>query len=801
MAAPAWRVGMRVRVRGRRWRVDAVERGDDCTALRLFVLDGGSRPTLTLLAPFDRPAAIDRPASTAVVRPHRWRHEIDRALIAAHPFGGLTQVARARIRLLPYQLEPALALLRHGVARVLIADGVGLGKTIEAGLVIAELSAVSDSTRVLVLTPAGLREQWRQELEAHFALAGEVADSDWLRRTVAARPATINPWATPGIYIASHDFIKRPEVLRALEDVTWDLVVVDEAHAASSGTDRRAAIDRVACGAGRVMLLTATPPAGDPHEFTALCAIGLAGSGEGPPAIFARSVHDVGTGRQRRSRVLSVAPTAAEIAMHRELERYSERVWREAAARGDNRARLASIVLRKRALSSAAALLVSAGRRVDLLRGAIEPCASQLPLPFGDEDPLDDAEPVDALSAPGLDNTEREIRWLSAIVELARTAARDESKVRCLLRLLARVSEPIIVFTEYRDTLVRLERHIAASGRSVVVLHGGMDPRTRAGVPGALRAGAQTLVATDAAAEGLNLHHRCRVVVHFELPWNPARLEQRTGRVDRIGQRARVHEVALLSSTSAERLVLEPLARRAARARAGGAPGRMLATLTESRVTEAVMSGTPLALERESQDWHHNVVRLDLRSEAAIEAQRIETQRDLATRSPERRAASADPAKLWVTRVRPRDPEAGCSLLFAVGIEDGAGHCVHTEHLLVRVVWPRSPAIPNPAQLRRLASEHAHSARITALVDNYARATLSRVSRDAAAARIRIQQRSAAMERARASAAQQIVQLRMLAPPPTNSRDRVLAPALTTPEADFTVRWRLAGVIVRSRRG
>jgi superfamily II DNA or RNA helicase len=797
-SAPAWRVGTRVRARQRRWRIEAVERGEDCTALRVVVVEGeAQRRQLTLLTPFDRLTSIVPSPSVAVVRPRRWLHEVDRALASAHPYGGLARVATASVRVLPYQLEPALAIVRHGAPRVLIADGVGLGKTIEAGIVIGELVAVSDSTRALVLTPAGLRHQWQQELDSHFHLASTVADSDWLRHAVADRPPDVNPWAGPGIYVASHDLIKRPEVLRALEDVGWDLVVVDESHAASSGTDRRAAIDRVACSAQRVILLTATPPLGDVHEWAALCAIGRATTDAPPPVLFARSAHDVGDALPRRSRVLAVAPTAAEVTMHRELERYSTRVWREAAARGDDRGRLASVVLRKRALSSAASLLVSVRRRSDLLRGAVDPhLPTQLTLPLGDEDPLHDADPDEVLSAPGLDNVAREIRWLATIAEMARAAARAESKVRRLMRLLARLSEPVIVFTEYRDTLARLERQIIASGRTVAVLHGGMDPTTRAAVPEALRNGTQTLLATDAAAEGLNLHHRCRIVVHFELPWSPGRLEQRAGRVDRIGQRARVHEIALVSSTAAERLVLAPLARRAAHLRHAAGPAQMLTTLSESRVAEAVMSGEPLALERDHGEWRDTETRhLDLRGEATVEAERVEALRHLAKRSPHRRALEGNPTEVWLTRIESPTREPSLILLIAVEIETEAGDRAHAEHVLVRVRRDTVPTGRTSAALRRYVADVMRDPQVQRLLDSYARTALSRVSELATARGTRMSHRCDAIERGWASAAQRIVQLRMLAP----TRHTVTHRAVPTPASDpsLTVRWRLAGAMLR----
>jgi superfamily II DNA or RNA helicase len=795
--AAAWRVGSRVRVRGRHWRIDGVELGDDCTALRLEPLAAGSRHAVTVLTPFDRPSLLEQSSGIAVVNRRRCLHEIDRALAGSHPFGGLTRTAHASIRVLPYQLAPALAMLRHGSARVLVADAVGLGKTIEAGLTIAELTAAIESARILVLSPAGLREQWRQELAAHFALASQLADSEWLRRTAAERPVDVNPWSLPGIYVASHDLIKRAEALRALEDVTWDLVVIDEAHAATIGTDRRAAIHRVACSAQRVMLLTATPPAGDPRELAALCAIGRAEAGEPAPAVFARRSHDVRPGTPRRSRVMRVSPTASEIAMHRALERYSDRVCREAAARHDDRARLASIILRKRALSSAWSLLISLERRIDLLRDAGAAGPRQLALPLGDEDPLDDGEPIEALAAPGLDDTAREVRWLRAIAETARAAARDESKPRWLLRLLGRVREPVIVFTEYRDTLARLESRIASSGRSLVVLHGGLDPASRSAVATILGAGAQTLLATDAAAEGLNLHHRCRIVVHFELPWNPARLEQRAGRVDRIGQAARVHELALVSATTAERLVLEPLARRAAHVRRTGFGSDLCTALTESRIADAVMSGSPLDFNAPAvSGWNtQDALRLDLDQETGAEAARVETQRTLIHRSPQRatRSCSGRTRTVWATRARSRGPRTRLTLLFVVDVENGAGRRVHGEHVVIQLDCEHR-GIRRHADLRALVASLTDTVRN--VVDEHARAALEKVTPLATLTRERMERRRVVISRVRTSAAQQIVQLPLLGPA-ADTRNRFVMEPTPIEDAVLVARHSLVAAIVQ----
>ena len=231
-------------MRGRRWTIAGISRWHDCAALRLREI--GRDREQTLLTPFDRPTPLVANPLPRVVRPRRWLHELDRALLELHPFGSFHAAARAPIRLLPYQLEPALAVLRDGATRLLVADGVGLGKTIQAGLLLLELAHRQESCRALVLAPAGLREQWLAELSARFGLTALLADTAWLRSLAAERPADVNPWSLPGIYIASHDLVKRPEVLRPLEDVAWDAVVVDEAHAATSGTDRRVAIHAIA---------------------------------------------------------------------------------------------------------------------------------------------------------------------------------------------------------------------------------------------------------------------------------------------------------------------------------------------------------------------------------------------------------------------------------------------------------------------------------------------------------------------------------------------------------------------------
>ena len=278
----------------------------------------------------------------------------------------LAAAARADLDLLPHQLEPALAVVRHGARRLLLADAVGLGKTIEAGLVLAELRARSVLDRVLVLAPAGLCDQWCAELSGRFGMEPVVADAAWLRSLRPVLPATVNPWSIPGIRVASIDFAKRPEVRRDVEHVRWDAVVVDEAHGAAGDSERRAAAHAFAVRARFVLLLTATPHSGDARAFRALCGIGALptraltaghpGMG-GPPGaaceavpldpvvMFRRDRDEAGIACRRRVHLHRVHGAEAELMVRRRLDDYIRTVWarqdgprRPGRATGDDRA-------------------------------------------------------------------------------------------------------------------------------------------------------------------------------------------------------------------------------------------------------------------------------------------------------------------------------------------------------------------------------------------------------------------------------------------------------------------------------
>lgn len=710
-----WPTGTRLGARGHTWVVDGVELGEECAALHL-ARESAPGTKATLLSPFDRFTHLPNRQRATVVPARRWLEHVKRLGASCDPAGSLRSLAAARIDLLPHQLEPALAVYNRGVTRILIADGVGLGKTIQAGLIAAEHARRAPSTRTLILVPAGLRDQWKRELERLFALDCVAADAVWLKAVAADRPSGNNPWALAGTYLASIDFVKQPEALRPLEDVRWDLVVLDEAHAASAASDRRVAAQAVASRSRLVLLLTATPRTDDPAEHEALCEIGRLDPREGPLLLFRRSQRDIGGRADRRSTLLFVRPSDSERRMHQLLEEYTRRIWRESALRGDELATLAAIVLRKRALSSAASLAASVRRRLDLLVTPAAPPTEQLRLPMWEEEPLDDGEPDGALAAPGLTNAAQERRWLAVIAESAQRAAIGESKIRFIRRMLRRIREPVIIFTEYRDTLIRLKQALSDTWHTVLLLHGGMRPVERGRVQrefntipanGESGSHAPVLIATDAAAEGLNLHLRCRTVIHYELPWSTARLEQRAGRVDRLGQRHRVHEAGLVAATAAERVVLGPLMRRVARMRSSGhAADGLPEALAESHVAEMIMG--PGAVDTTSASPAHTTLTytLDLADEASAEAARAAAQRRLSSgQTSEIRPCTTDFPVAAMVRRHSSALRPGLIAVHVLRLSGRRGEVIHEEPIVWQVPWPLSRRKRSPREVRDIVED------------------------------------------------------------------------------------------------
>ena len=555
---PGVSIGDRVRIRGERWRVVRLTHHADCSIADVSGIEASNRGTTTrFLLPFDVADSLpQRSEMPRVVRKSVLRIAVRRALSEAAPrWSSLRAAARADVVLLPFQLEPAIAMNRGLGSRFLLADDVGLGKTIEAGLMLAEILVRDPEARALVVVPAALCAQWRDELQARFGISADLFDAAGVARAAARFPAGTNPWRLSQVIVTSIDFVKRADVIRALETLVWDLMIFDEAHALAGRSDRAAAAALLARRGRHVALLSATPHSGDEPAFQRLCSLGSLPA-DRRLLMFRRSRVDVGCASRRRVRMLRIEPTDAELRMYQELTAYGRAVWRRAPEEFTSAARLAITVLTRRACSSAASLELSVHRRLEALsRGEPEP-PWQMTLPLQD-DTAGDGVPDGAVSAPGLPDVGVECAWLERIAGLAKAAATAESKIAALKRVLSRVREPVIVFTDYRDTLNTLL--LALGVRDACQLHGGMDARERAAAIHRFTAGdTSLLLATDAASEGLNLHHRCRLVVNLEVPWTPARLEQRAGRVDRLGQRRRAHALTLVARGTLEQHIVAP---------------------------------------------------------------------------------------------------------------------------------------------------------------------------------------------------------------------------------------------------
>jgi superfamily II DNA or RNA helicase len=704
----ALRVGDVVRIRDERWRI---ERQVPYAEERLIDVTGCDRRNnghrASFILPHEPLGRLDTRRPPRLVTPARWRHRARRLLADATPDGrALRAAARARVAILPFQLEPALAVT-HGVGcRLLIGDDVGLGKTVQAGLVIAEIRARVPGARTLVAVPAALRDQWQRELADRFALPGIVLDAAALAR--AGDPSQGNPWAVHDLAITSIDYLKRSEVIRALEGLVWDVVVLDEAHALASHSDRAKAASLVATRARTLVMLSATPHGGDEAAFSRLCRLGDL-EHRFPLVVFRRTRGDLALSLERRSVWLRIRPAMAEIAMHDALLAYARRVWTATGA--DHAGRLAMAVLARRACSSAGALADSIERRLAALVAAppLE-AGRQLCIPLGDHG--EDEVPWAVLGAGGLPDAGEEGDILRHLLDLARTASRSECKARALARLLRRTTEPAIVFTEYRDTLARLSGW--CEGHAPVLLHGGLTHADRRRAIRQFTHGAsRLLLATDAASEGLNLHHRCRLVVHLELPWTPLRLEQRIGRVERIGQTRRVHTIQLVAAGTSEQQVVARLLQRMGRIRTT-LDGLRDAGRPEQRIARSVLAGDPGEVEPRIETGAalpHGLIAPDLGALAGREAARLAAARardgHATTGAGDVRPLTRDEWRPAMTAIRRRRSATRCWWIFVHRLADPDGRLLWEQIVGLEAGIPgRAPATPAAVRLL-LAADHA----------------------------------------------------------------------------------------------
>ncbi len=270
--------------------------------------------------------------------------------------------------------------------------------------------------------------------------------------------------------------------------------------------------------------------------------------------------------RSRHVRWHSVTLRDAESRMLAELAAFEHAALHAAGTRYGDGTRLLLSVFRKRALSTFAALSRSLSRRLQWLGDEDAPAAvgwTQARLAFDDRmnDEDESSELAGLTASTGMD-PRLERRWIKRLRQLTGDACRAESKIVRLQSLVERSTEPVVVFSEFRDSLEAVESRLRRS-RSIALLHGGQDQLQQRNELGRYLSGpASVLLATDVAGQGLNLQSRGRWVISLELPWNPARLEQRLGRVDRLGQTRTPHLTLLVARHEAESGLLSHLSRR-----------------------------------------------------------------------------------------------------------------------------------------------------------------------------------------------------------------------------------------------
>ena len=467
-------------------------------------------------------------------------------------FNPYVLASSTKIEIFPHQIDEVMLMLDR--PRILLADEVGLGKTIVAALVASELVARGLVKKLLFVVPKALVDKWIDELRERFEMNAELLDSTYLNYG--------NPFERDEFcFVVSIDTLKQDHFLRPLENAEIDLVVVDEAHKLSKGTDRYKLGEVLSRRTKFLYFLTATPHRGDDDDYIARMRLldPYVTNVESARYLIIRNLKDDVIdldGKEvfppRESRTINVPITEEERRIHEILDEFIAKKLEQARLSGDRReinsARFLGIILRKRASSSLHALKVSLENRVKRLSWDESIDVEELIKKLKEaEDEFDEAEKerreqeiLDRMIHP------QEVREIVEIVRKIEEIENKDSKFEKLLEIIDRIKSAdknakIVVFTEYRDTKDYLIRRLSEKYR-VTDIDGTMSLEERKQALEQFRGlnGAEVMVCTDAAGEGIDMQF-CNIEINYDLPWNPTRLEQRMGRVHRIGQERKVY--------------------------------------------------------------------------------------------------------------------------------------------------------------------------------------------------------------------------------------------------------------------
>lgn len=530
-------------------------------------------------------------------------HAVRWGAVTDADYQALQSPFRSGITIEDYQLDPVVRAIQMPRANLLIADDVGLGKTIEAGLIIQELLLRHRARTVLVACPASLQIKWRDEMRDKFGLEFRIVNTELLKELRRSRGIHANPWTHFPRLITSVDWLKFDIPMRMFRDILpvrpayprpFDVLVVDEAHniaptgSGNYATDslRTKAIRTLAPHFENRLFLTATPHNGYQESFTSLLELlddqrfarGIRPDREQLATVMVRRLKDDivdwrGEPKFAKRWIvpIEVEYTEEERRVHEALKEYSK--LRQHAARDEGNRYATEFVLKllkKRLFSSPAAFAHTLDRHrytlthgsklkergkqaVRILRRAIQETEEG----YADDETYEASLEAAVETAGGIiaKLSDREQELLDEMTVWAdRARSRADSKSDSLLTWLDQNIRPggdwseerVIIFTEYRATQNYLTELLTSRGYGdpdrLMLMYGGMDEEQREEIKAAFQASPKAskvriLLATDSASEGIDLQNHCNLMIHAEIPWNPNRLEQRNGRVDRHGQR------------------------------------------------------------------------------------------------------------------------------------------------------------------------------------------------------------------------------------------------------------------------
>lgn len=521
---------------------------------------------------------------------------------------------------LPHQIRALSRAIAKDRVRYLLADEVGLGKTIEAGLILRELKLRGLVKRTLVIAPKGLVSQWVSEMRFHFGETFQLVLPEDIKTLKRIAPVTgpgngekgnsdlevlpANAWQMFSQVVVPMDSVKPLDKRRGwsaaqvsehnrerFEDLIsagWDLVIVDEAHRLGGSTDQVARFklgQGLAEAAPYFLMLSATPHQGKTDAFHRLVSLIDAQEFPDVGSVTRERVqpHVIRTEKRRaidadgkplfKPRRTQLGPVSWGE-QHRNQQHLYEAVT-EYVREGYNQAMrekrsyigFLMILMQRLVVSSTSAIRTTLERRLEALAAPQEQL-TLFPLTTEEEwADLDGQEQIDVLlrtRLKALKNERAEVKLLleaAARCEQIGPDAKAEALLDWLYRLQSEESDPelkALVFTEFVPTQEMLRRFLTERGFSVVCLNGSMDMEERKRVQEAFAKDVRILISTDAGGEGLNLQF-CHVVINYDIPWNPMRLEQRIGRVDRIGQAHAVRAVNFVFEGSVEHRVREVL--------------------------------------------------------------------------------------------------------------------------------------------------------------------------------------------------------------------------------------------------